>query len=320
MQEVLDKHNLYRCLHDVPALQWDDGIAASAQAWADQGEYKNRNGAWADYNRRVNGESCGENIAWGNRSGVDATAAWYSEIECTEPRGTPHNMWDSTNKSKCDQVGHYAQIVWAEATKLGCGKGTAIVNGRGGDFWVCWYSKPHTFSSFEDNVLAPTKAENDCEPPPTPDAEAVATTNPTESAATICVAVIVCIVFALAWINMQVRLCRDAKEEKPACTQGTRSPQAQANDSAAVPTLLQSVPENLYKEELVKAAASPGPHPVASVANVTDLEWADAGRQSDKAGAQDAIPLELGIPSNPAKLVVHPATPAGMGNEADSAV
>ena len=36
MQEVLDQHNFYRCFHDVPLLEWDTAIEATAQSWADQ--------------------------------------------------------------------------------------------------------------------------------------------------------------------------------------------------------------------------------------------------------------------------------------------
>ena len=32
MKAVLDKHNVYRCMHGVPLFTWDDAIAANAQA------------------------------------------------------------------------------------------------------------------------------------------------------------------------------------------------------------------------------------------------------------------------------------------------
>ena len=32
--EVLDAHNLYRCMHGAPALRWDAAVAENAQAWA----------------------------------------------------------------------------------------------------------------------------------------------------------------------------------------------------------------------------------------------------------------------------------------------
>ena len=39
MQEVLDQHNLYRCMQDVPLFEWDTDIEARAQSWADNGVY-----------------------------------------------------------------------------------------------------------------------------------------------------------------------------------------------------------------------------------------------------------------------------------------
>ena len=32
----LDQHNVYRCMHDAPAMSWDATLASQAQAWADQ--------------------------------------------------------------------------------------------------------------------------------------------------------------------------------------------------------------------------------------------------------------------------------------------
>ena len=32
MQEILDLHNVFRCMHDVPLLEWDTSIATTAQS------------------------------------------------------------------------------------------------------------------------------------------------------------------------------------------------------------------------------------------------------------------------------------------------
>lgn len=70
MQVVLDQHNIYRCMHGVPLLTWDDAIAANAQAWADNGAYEHSSSS----SRLVNGEQCGENLAWGYPSRSAATS------------------------------------------------------------------------------------------------------------------------------------------------------------------------------------------------------------------------------------------------------
>lgn len=160
MQDVLDLHNLYRCMHSVPLLVWDDALAQSAQAWADNGRYEH---APAQL-RVVDGTRVGENIAWGSSvftSGIDSTKAWYCEIVCTDPYGSANGPEDSKHDSEA--IGHYTQLVWKASTKLGCGKGKAIVNGNQGDYWVCRYSSPgNVLGSFEVNVVTPVVGVGAC--------------------------------------------------------------------------------------------------------------------------------------------------------------
>mmetsp|Transcript_15496 Transcript_15496/g.44526 ORF Transcript_15496/g.44526 Transcript_15496/m.44526 type:complete len:405 (-) Transcript_15496:177-1391(-) len=159
MQVVLDQHNIYRCMHGVPLLTWDDAIAANAQAWADNGAYEHSSSS----SRLVNGELCGENLAWGypSRSGKDSTMAWYSEIEFTDPYGTADSMDDTTKPREA--IGHYTQVVWSTSLKLGCGKGKATVSGNLGDYWVCQYGPAGNYGGqFSDKVKAPVKTANEC--------------------------------------------------------------------------------------------------------------------------------------------------------------
>lgn len=156
MQEILDVHNKYRCMHGVPQMSWDDEIAVNAQAWVDQGQW----GHSSDQSRQLNGEQLGENIAWGSPqySGKDATEAWYDEIEFTEPRGS-----HTRSSAHPDAViGHYTQVVWKASTRLGCAKGRR--NGKSGDYWVCQYGPAGNWVGQEaENVLIPTQSEAQCE-------------------------------------------------------------------------------------------------------------------------------------------------------------
>jgi len=159
MQATLDKHNVYRCMHEIPAFTWDAAIAANAQAHADKGVYEHS----ASADRVANGVQCGENIAWGypTYSGTASTVAWYSEIEFTQPYGTADSMSDSVPANEV--IGHYTQVVWKASIKLGCGKGTATVNGKSGDYWVCQYGPAGNFGGqFTTNVLAPSKTVTSC--------------------------------------------------------------------------------------------------------------------------------------------------------------
>jgi len=160
MQEVLDQHNLYRCMHDVPLFEWDTDIEARAQSWADNGVYAH---STSDF-REQEGEYCGENIAWGypSRSGFDSTQAWYNEILDTEGG---LGLTDTMNAPGGEALGHYTQIVWQGSTRLGCGVGraTATTQNLEGDFWVCQYCKGGNYQGqFTDNVFSPTKTEAEC--------------------------------------------------------------------------------------------------------------------------------------------------------------
>jgi len=144
MQEVVDRHNLLRCMHGAPSLQWDDAIAASAQRWADTGTCDTLVHSEDGY---------GENIFWASPApspdklfeGVDA---WYDEIKVTA---------DGETSDWCDGTcGHYTQLVWASSTHIGCG--------TCGGTMVCQYSPAGNMAGdFEANVFKTQKSWEDCE-------------------------------------------------------------------------------------------------------------------------------------------------------------
>eukprot|EP00927_Polykrikos_kofoidii_P056937 TRINITY_DN51037_c0_g1_i1.p1 TRINITY_DN51037_c0_g1~~TRINITY_DN51037_c0_g1_i1.p1 ORF type:complete len:364 (-),score=44.28 TRINITY_DN51037_c0_g1_i1:443-1534(-) len=159
MNAVLGQHNIYRCMHGVPLFTWDDDIAANAQSWANNGKFEHS----TNDARTINGEACGENLAWGypQRSGVDSTDAWYNEIQFTSPLGLATSMSDA---KEGEAIGHYTQVVWKSSVKLGCGKGKATVNGKEGDLWVCQYGPAGNYvGQFSTEVTAPTKDKSSCD-------------------------------------------------------------------------------------------------------------------------------------------------------------
>jgi len=143
MDSVLNAHNIYRCMHGVQALAWDDTIAASAQKWATEGTCDTLQHSGGNY---------GENIYWANPApapsdlyeGVDD---WYAEVKYTSGGLTPD--WCD---SKC---GHYTQVVWKSTTAVGCG--------TCGGTMVCQYDPAGNFDGeFSDNVLATVKSYDEC--------------------------------------------------------------------------------------------------------------------------------------------------------------
>jgi hypothetical protein len=143
-KEMLDLHNMYRCMAGVSPLEWDDNLAKQAQSWADTEKMHHSTdlGAFKKY---------GENMHYAcpKSSPKDATDWWYDEIhKYTE---------DSPFKAS-----HYTQMVWKGTSKIGCGKGKAPCKG---DAWVCQFTKmgnnPYDHG-YKKNVFAPKKSKADC--------------------------------------------------------------------------------------------------------------------------------------------------------------
>jgi hypothetical protein len=139
-KEMLDLHNMYRCMAGVPALKWDDTLQKQAQSWADLGkpEHSTSRGAFKKY---------GENMHYSCPHDTPETATkwWYAEIE----KYSPTSYFQSS---------HYTQMVWASSTKIGCGKGPAPC---GGDLWFCQFTKMGNWNmpgTLKANVIAPTKS------------------------------------------------------------------------------------------------------------------------------------------------------------------
>jgi len=145
-KEMLDLHNMYRCMAGVPPLTWDDTLAKGAQSWADTGNtaHSKALGAFKKY---------GENMQYACPKSTPKTATdwWYAEKE-------KYHQPDSSY-----QATHYTQMVWKGTAKIGCGKGKASC---GGDSWVCQFKEmgnnPYN-NGYQKNVLTPTKSKASCD-------------------------------------------------------------------------------------------------------------------------------------------------------------
>jgi hypothetical protein len=137
---ITDAHNAARAAVDPPAatpippLSWDDGVAATAQAYADQCMFQHSGGQY------------GENIfaASNDASGADVVKSWVDEKQ---------NYDYASNSCAAGKVcGHYTQVVWAKSLRLGCGKTACTQNSPFGSFnggkWtfvVCNYDPAGNF-------------------------------------------------------------------------------------------------------------------------------------------------------------------------------
>jgi pathogenesis-related protein 1 len=134
--QMLAQHNQYRTEVRTPALRWDNTVAASAQAYANQllPTIQTR-GLVHDPNTPY-----GENLYSAGRSGQGATApdplgalaSWYGEKAQydanPQPVSNPIQSW-----------GHYSQMVWPTTQRLGCGAASAFQNNRWDTVVVCRY-------------------------------------------------------------------------------------------------------------------------------------------------------------------------------------
>jgi hypothetical protein len=149
MKEMLDLHNMYRCMAGVDKLEWDDDLQKQAQSWADTGNmgHSTALGAFKKYGENMQ-MKCPKDTP------KDATDWWYDEIKKYKN--------DNTRFS----ASHYTQMVWKGTKKIGCGKGKAPSSlGCQGDAWVCQFT-PMGNNNYNDgykkNVFAPTKSKAQC--------------------------------------------------------------------------------------------------------------------------------------------------------------
>merc|ERR1712151_376191 len=144
MQQVLNEHNIYRCMHGVQTLTWDETVASSAQNWADTGTCGK---CQHDPDNKY-----GENIECWSPPGVPSSQLyegvddWYSEIKDTDNGRIDHFTMET---------GHYTQVVWKNTASLGCG--------YCGGSMVCRYDPPGNYAGqFTANVNSPVKTKEEC--------------------------------------------------------------------------------------------------------------------------------------------------------------
>ncbi|KAH8826252.1 CAP domain-containing protein [Flagelloscypha sp. PMI_526] len=127
----LNFHNDLRAKHGAGKLTWDDGLAASAQAWANQCKFEH--------------SQSGENLAagTGSYSIEDALGSWAAE----EPQYTG---------SFSSGAGHYTQMVWKGSSKLGCAVApscSGIFDSGVAKYYVCHYDPAgNVEGAFASNV------------------------------------------------------------------------------------------------------------------------------------------------------------------------
>lgn len=147
---VVMHHNIHRANHSAPDLQWDEGLASTAQKIGETCMY--------EHNVEMDGGGYGQNIAAGappeNISSILTEHFYNNEMGFFQPfygQASP-----PMDEATFDSFGHFSQMVWKDTKKVGCatvnceGKGNGP-NGLGNVadnvspyFIVCNYDPPGT--------------------------------------------------------------------------------------------------------------------------------------------------------------------------------
>lgn len=124
-RECVQAHNKYRANHGASPLKWDKTLAEQAQAVANKNAVSNQfeHSDWA-------AGKGGECIAWGpiKPSWLIAVKDWHDEEKNYD--------WKTGKSSNGRAIGHFTQVVWKKATKVGCGKSEMTLYGSKGPFYI----------------------------------------------------------------------------------------------------------------------------------------------------------------------------------------
>lgn len=130
---VTDLHARLRSKHSAGRLCWDDKLARDAVRWTNNCKTPLTHSGLHPENAYA--------ISVPAKTEA-AIKGWYSEID----------MYDFKNPGYNEQTGHFTQVVWKGATKVGC----AWSRDQCGDgMWhfFCDYDKGNMIGEFAENVL-----------------------------------------------------------------------------------------------------------------------------------------------------------------------
>lgn len=158
----LHLHNVFRCMHDVPQLQWSTAIAEESQNWANKIGSEMTHGHLDEHAGGF--DYLGQNLwIWSGGGSLDVDPisgiqSWYDEVKYTDNGKTS----DMCSDSKC---GHYTQMVWQSSTHVGCGLWTGTKDDARVVQLVCDYGEGGNYvGAFSEQVLARNGiSQADCE-------------------------------------------------------------------------------------------------------------------------------------------------------------
>ena len=148
--------NLYRCVHDVPSVQWSEPVANDIKTYlAPLKEMKHSK----SYDVKPPAGPAGENLFWGSGSWTpgDAAKSWYSEVkDCTQFPGC-------TGSGFSHNTGHFTAMIWKGVKTIGCTSNAHGLKGcryKGTDTLDC--ATPNMQGCYTKNVPKAKKSFGTC--------------------------------------------------------------------------------------------------------------------------------------------------------------
>jgi hypothetical protein len=121
---IVDVHNRERRLVGTRPLEWDEGLAQDAAAWA------KRLASSGSFDHDPSNQDEGENLWMGTKGYYTVSKMLDGWIEEKIPLRRMRSWEDDYHR-----VGHYTQMVWKDTTAVGC----AIARSRSDEVLVCRY-------------------------------------------------------------------------------------------------------------------------------------------------------------------------------------
>jgi len=143
---ILFHHNIHRANHSAGALTWDNDLATKALSCA-----QCSNWPFHHCNAMQNMAASGPiaNVSAG------ITEGWYNG----EMPNYANNYGLKNPTGDFESFGHFSQLVWAGATKVGCGTVNCVADSNIGMFiTVCNYDDGNVGDAYGDNVHKPNGA------------------------------------------------------------------------------------------------------------------------------------------------------------------
>ena len=140
--EITDKHNYYRNLHQVGDLERDSVLETIAQESA---EYMAEIDSFSFPSATYNGNYIGKSLffSWGAPTGASIADMFYEGV----------SSYDFSNPGYVSDAGTFTQLVWKNTQKIGCGYSCNGYNCYG----ICtYYPAGNYLNSFDTNVFPST--------------------------------------------------------------------------------------------------------------------------------------------------------------------